>query len=205
MGGKEIQCFAIRSCSLFKLMARLACSPPVCWLICLFPHCWAGSAPSLSHQDSQKGCWRDGVWRPVMRTTLHLCLFSEIAYFIFIFGCPGSSMLLSPVAASWDSSRLAMPCGGFSCCGALALGWSGFRSGGAVGLVALQHVGSSQTRNQTHVPCTGRQILNHRTARRAPSSISWPLGFDHKAKLTNRTGLRFCVGIIAIPPFRPYI
>ena len=31
------------------------------------------------------------------------------------------------------------------------------------GLVAQQHVGSSQTRDQTHVPYTGRQILNHWT------------------------------------------
>ena len=28
-------------------------------------------------------------------------------------------------------------------------------------LVALQHVGSSQTRNQTRVPCIGRRILNY--------------------------------------------
>ena len=64
-----------------------------------------------------------------------------------------------------------------------------------MGSVALQHVGSSQTRNQTHVPCTGRQILNHWTTRKVPPSISWPLGFDCKAKLTNRTGLGFCVAI----------
>jgi len=30
-----------------------------------------------------------------------------------------------------------------------------------MGSVALQHVESSQTRDQTHVPCAGRQILNH--------------------------------------------
>ena len=30
-----------------------------------------------------------------------------------------------------------------------------------MGLVALQHVGSSQTRDQTRVPCIGRWILNH--------------------------------------------
>ena len=29
------------------------------------------------------------------------------------------------------------------------------------GLVALQHVGSSQTRDGTHVSCFGRQILYH--------------------------------------------
>ena len=28
-------------------------------------------------------------------------------------------------------------------------------------LAALQHVGSSQTRDRTHVPCIGRQILTH--------------------------------------------
>lgn len=88
-GGKEIQCFAVRGCSLFKSMACLACSPPVCWLIFLFLHCWAGSAPSLSHQGSQEGCWRDGVWWSVPRTTLHLSLFCKISYFIFIFGCLG--------------------------------------------------------------------------------------------------------------------
>ena len=32
---------------------------------------------------------------------------------------------------------------------------------GRTGLVALQHVESSQTRDQTQVPCTGRQVLNH--------------------------------------------
>ena len=31
-----------------------------------------------------------------------------------------------------------------------------------------QHVGSSQTRAQTHVPCIGRQILNHWATREAP-------------------------------------
>ena len=35
------------------------------------------------------------------------------------------------------------------------------------GLVAPQHVGSSQTRARTRVPCIGRQILNHCTTREA--------------------------------------
>ena len=46
-------------------------------------------------------------------------------------------------------------CGGF-CCGAGTRG---------TGLVALQPVGSSQTRDQTCVPCIGRRILNHWTNR----------------------------------------
>ena len=35
------------------------------------------------------------------------------------------------------------------------------------GLVALRHVGSSQTRARTRVPCIGRQILNHCATREA--------------------------------------
>ena len=36
-----------------------------------------------------------------------------------------------------------------------------------MGLVAPRHVGSSQTRAQTRVPCIGRQILNHCATREA--------------------------------------
>ena len=36
-----------------------------------------------------------------------------------------------------------------------------------MGLVAPWHVGSSQTRARTRVPCIGRQILNHCTTREA--------------------------------------
>ena len=60
-------------------------------------------------------------------------------------------------------------CRGFSCCGALALdrGASVVASHGlsswASGLVVQQHVGSSLTRDQTLVPCVGRQTPNHCT------------------------------------------
>ena len=36
------------------------------------------------------------------------------------------------------------------------------------GPFAPRHVGSSQTRAQTRVPCIGRQILNHCATREAP-------------------------------------
>ena len=39
------------------------------------------------------------------------------------------------------------------------------------GLVALRHVGSSQTRARTRVPCIGRQILNHCATREAPHGL----------------------------------
>ena len=37
-----------------------------------------------------------------------------------------------------------------------------------MGLVALRHVGSSQTRDRTCVPCIGGQILNHCATREVP-------------------------------------
>ena len=41
-----------------------------------------------------------------------------------------------------------------------------------VGLVALQRVGSSQTRGRTPVPHIGRQILNHWTTREIPDVLN---------------------------------
>ena len=38
---------------------------------------------------------------------------------------------------------------------------------GSQGLVAPRHVGSSQTRARTRVPCIGKQILNHCATREA--------------------------------------
>ena len=39
------------------------------------------------------------------------------------------------------------------------------------GLVAPRHVGSSQTRARTRVPCIGRQILNHCATREAQDNF----------------------------------
>ena len=54
---------------------------------------------------------------------------------------------------------------GFSSCGTRAQQlWH-------TGLAAPRHVGSSQTRDRTHIPCTGRWILNHCTTREVPITI----------------------------------
>ena len=50
---------------------------------------------------------------------------------------------------------------GFSSCGTWA------QQSWRTGLVAPRHVGSSQARARTRVPCIGRQILNHCTTREA--------------------------------------
>ena len=70
---------------------------------------------------------------------------------------------LSLVVASGghSSSR----CAGLSPSRPLSLRSTGSSRAGSVivahDLVAPRHVGSSQTRAQTHVPCIGRQTLNH--------------------------------------------
>ena len=65
-------------------------------------------------------------------------------------------------------------CSVFSCCRAWALGYVSFSSCVTqTGLVYLQQVESSQTRDQTHVPCIGRWSLNHRTIREVQMITSW--------------------------------
>ena len=98
----------------------------------------------------------------------------------FFFGCVGSSFLcegflqLRQAGATLHRGAQASRYRGLSCCGAHAPGaqaqWLWL-----TGLVAPRHVGSSQTRARTCVPCIGRQILNHSATREAPLSCIKPL------------------------------
>ena len=56
---------------------------------------------------------------------------------------------------------------GLSCCGAQAPDAQAQQLW-LTGLVAPRHVGSSQTRARTRVPCISRQTLNHCATREAP-------------------------------------
>ena len=56
---------------------------------------------------------------------------------------------------------------GLSCCGAQAPDAQAQQLW-LTGPAAPWHVGSSQTRARTRVPCIGRQILNHWATREAP-------------------------------------
>ena len=68
-------------------------------------------------------------------------------------------------------------CAGLSLSRPLLLRSTGSRRAGSVilltGSVAPRHVGSSQTRARTRVPCIGRQILNHCATREAQYSFSY--------------------------------
>ena len=97
-------------------------------------------------------------------------------YFLFvllIFGCVESSFLcegflqLRQAGATLHCGARASHCRGLSCCGAQAPDAQAQQLW-PTGLVAPRHVGSSQTRAPTRVPCVGRQILNHCATREAP-------------------------------------
>ena len=106
----------------------------------------------------------------------------------------GLSLVVASGATLHCGAR-ASHCGGFSCCrarplgvrasvvaacglsrcGTRALESASFSNCSAwaqqlwcTALVAPQHVGSSWTRDQTRVPCIGRQILNHSATREVP-------------------------------------
>ena len=68
---------------------------------------------------------------------------------------------------------------GLSCCGAQAPDAQAQQLW-LTGLVAPRHVGSSQTRARTRVPCIGRQILNHCATREAPHVAFYPMFCENK-------------------------
>ena len=93
--------------------------------------------------------------------------------YLFIYGRVGSSFLCEGVlqvrqaGATLHRGTRASHYRGLSCHGAQAPDAQAQQLW-LTGLVAPQHVGSSQTRAWTHVPCIGRQTLNHCATREAP-------------------------------------
>ena len=93
---------------------------------------------------------------------------------LFVYGCVGSSFLCEGFLQLWRAgatlhrSVRASHRHGLSRCGAQAPDTQAQQLW-LTGLVAPQHVGSSQTRARTRVPCIGRQIPNHCATREALS------------------------------------
>ena len=100
-------------------------------------------------------------------------IFIYYLFIMFIFGCVGSSFLcegslqLRRVGAPLHRGARACHHRGLSRCGAEAPDAQAQQLW-LTGPVAPRHVGSSQTRARTRVPCIGRQTLNHCTTREAP-------------------------------------
>ena len=102
----------------------------------------------------------------------YLCIFFFLNIYLFIYGCVGSSFLCEGFLQLWQAgttlhrSARASHYRGLSCCGAQAPDAQAQQLW-PTGPVAPRHVGSSQTRARTRVPCIGRQILNHCATREA--------------------------------------
>ena len=102
--------------------------------------------------------------------------FFLIFIYLLTYGCVGSSFLCEGSLRSWQAgatphrSARASHHRGLSRCGAQAPDAQAQQLWLA-GPVAPRHVGSSQTRARTRVPCIGRQILNHSATREAQSNI----------------------------------
>ena len=100
-------------------------------------------------------------------------LFFLIFIFYLFFGCVGSSFLcegflqLQRAGATPHRGARAFHPRGLSRCGAQAPDAQAQQLW-LTGPAAPRHVGSSQTRARTRVPCIGRQTLNHCATREAP-------------------------------------
>ena len=104
-----------------------------------------------------------------------------VCIYLFIYGCVGSSFLCEGFLQLWQVGAT-LHCGawashyrGLSCCGAQAPDAQAQQLW-LTGLVAPRHVGSSQIRAQTRVPCIGRQILNHCATREALGPLNVNVG-----------------------------
>ena len=110
---------------------------------------------------------------------IYIFFYSNLLFiyiFFFIFGCVGSSFLcegflqLRQAGATLHRGARASHHRGLSCCGAQTPD-AHAQQLWLMGPVAPRHVGSSQTRARTRVPCIGRQTLNHCATWEAPNNI----------------------------------
>ena len=119
-------------------------------------------------------------------------------YLFFIFGCVGSSFLcegflqLRQAGATLHRGARASHYRGLSHCGAQAPDAQAQQLW-LTGLVAPRHVGSSQTRARTRVPCIGRQTLNHCATREA-----WEMTTFNGQGVFQKVMKLFCKQIVVI-------
>ena len=113
---------------------------------------------------------------------------TPIFFFLIYFGCVGSLFLcegflqLRRAGATLHCGARASHCRGLSCCGAQAPDAQAQQLW-LTGPVAPRHVGSSQTRARTRVPCIGRRTLNRCTTREALTPIFIAILYLHQSSL----------------------
>ena len=130
--------------------------PPSCLLLYASQCFWAGLS---GHKED----WNE-LFKQQEKFQLILFFFLQICYFNFylfiLFLAVLGVCCCKKTSSSCDD--WASHFSDFSCCRAWALGHK-LQHLQYLGLVAPQHVESSLARDWTHIPCTGRQILNHCT------------------------------------------
>ena len=98
---------------------------------------------------------------------IYLFIYLFIYFWLcWVFGSCEGFLQLRQVGATLHHGARASHHRGLSCCGAQAPD-AQTQQLWLTGLVAPRHVGSSQTRARTRIPCIGRQILNHCATREA--------------------------------------
>ena len=123
---------------------------------------------------------RDGIWPPSWKSGVlatgppgksYIFCFKYICIYFWLHWLFGCYSWAFSSCGKWGPPLL-LVCQLFTAVPFLVaehLPWApGFQYLRHTGLVALRHVGSSPTRNQTSVPCIGRWILNHWTTREVP-------------------------------------
>ena len=96
---------------------------------------------------------------------LKIYLFSYF-WLCWVFVAEHRPSLVGRAGATPHCVARASHCGGLSCCGARAPG-ARAQQLWRTGSLASRHVGSSQTRARTRVPCIGRRAPNHCATREA--------------------------------------
>ena len=106
-------------------------------------------------------------------------------YLFLIYGYVGSSFLCEGFHQPRQAGATLHCCArashhrGLSCCGAQAPDTQAQQLW-LTGPAAPRHVGSSQTRARTRVPCISRQTLNHCATREALFSVFFSVGVSHQ-------------------------
>ena len=120
------------------------------------------------------------IWNKIYYTSLLFFFLKEFLYYLFIYlfiflavlglrFCARAFLQLRQAGATLHRGAQASHYRGLSCCGAQAPDVQAQQLW-LTGPAAPRHVGSSQTRARTRVPCIGRQILNHCATREAHQS-----------------------------------
>ena len=136
---------------------------------------WEQEVPECKCSDAWHRNHKHTGSRDAQKTCIRCTFFFKIFLFLhsFIYGCVGTSFLcegflqLRQAGATLHRGARASHHRGLSRCGAQAPDAQAQQLW-LTGPVAPRHVGSSQTRARTRVPCIGRRTLNHCATREAP-------------------------------------